>query len=327
MPIVFISENSAVATDDLNTKMIVRFKVTNAENQPVSMANVHVELVYNYMIISNHSPQTDCDGEGEVELVAIPGIGNYDILKIVVAGQSTSRPVVLYNPTKNSEVLVDEAVLIDDEYYLTREQLLAGGLSIQVDLSELATTKDYAFLIINSYIQFRIPLSPSTNFNFYLPPESLQDYDIDLGKYKIFYGLHSESGNNHVPDYTVLNITYSQADQALSPLLVESIAGQYINIVANLSGVKLTIPGDQPLLQDGALWEMYYTLQSPDNSRTTIASGVVNAINEIEYTTPPDYFPAMENTLIFFSYKIISPPDAIEHQAPAVELILDTASS
>lgn len=324
MPITFVTEYYGVATNDPNAKFIIRFKVTNSQNEPVRMANVTVKLTYGYMILITHSLQTDCDGEGTVEFKAIPVIGNYDLLKIEVAGQSTTKPIVLYNPLKDPIVIVDNAVYLDDEYYLTQEQLNTEGMLIQVVTERIATDHDYAFLIIDSFIQYRIPLVESTAFNFYLPPEFVASANLPVGKHKVFYGLHSESGNNYVPDYTFVNITHSQVDPSLLPLIFQSTGGEYINVTANIIGVKFTIPGDQVELQPGSEWEIYYTLQSPDNSRVSIASGIASSPNAIVYTTPSGFFPTMNETPIFFGYKIITQPGSVLHESSWVQKILDT---
>lgn len=325
MPIVFLGETSTPMIS-YSTPIEIKFRAVNQNNNPIANAPIEAVARLSYMRVTSTSHVTDANGEGRVVLVPQSSSECYDMLRVTVAGQQHTVPVVIYNPNKSPSLFVDYAIGYDGEYSIDQSYIINNGLLAQARLSAIASPADTITIIIGSFHQDRIPHQSGTSFNFMFPAAYLNQHAMTPGKYKIFYCHNTPSGNMYIPSFTLLEVYGINPVNRLLPLLINSRVPGYINITDDLYGVPMVIPGNQAGVTIGSSWKAFYSTVDPaltNSNFILLGSGTVSSMSPIDFTTVPGVFTGLNNTHAWFWYSVTN-SSGISYTSYLNEVIIDT---
>lgn len=315
-----------------DTDLSITFQATEANGDPTANTQFTASRQFNTMGFSNPSTSaqqisgtTDANGNGTFSLYADFPNGAFNSIAIN-AGLAVDRvPVGVYSPSLDPNIVVEGGHYENGDIVVDNDVIISNGLKFMVTFpNDHKPDKDeIIFLCIGSYFTYNIVDIQQSTAVFRLPAGFSGTHPLNNDN-SLFYGVIKKSGNCVVPNLT--KIVVKGAPQRLDLLQpsINSFGGEYINIYANSLGVTLSIPVNENNISVNDSYQLVYSTHENLSLVTEIKSGVIedNSV-PTEYTTPPQFFPPMNNTPAWFWY-IITDSSGVSHASRVTSRIIDT---
>lgn len=326
MPIKLKAPSFTSPGEDLS----IDFQAIDANGEPIANAEYTASRQFNSMVFSNPvtsdiqiKSTTAEDGSGSFKLYANLPSGAFNAITISAGVALDRLPVGVFSPSTAPNVVVEGGYYENGDIVVDNDSIISDGLKLMVTLPVVAQKDETIFLCIGSYFTYTIVDSPKTTATFRLPSGFSGSHPLNNDN-SLFYGLIKSSGNCVVPNLTKITVKGAVPSLNLLQPSVVSIGGEYINTLANLIGVTLSIPANQSDINKDDGYRFVYSTNEDLSDFKEIQSGKIEDSSEpTTINTEQNFFPQINNTPAWFWY-IITDSNGISHASRLTSRIIDT---